>query len=207
MMYKLINDLLSLVEKYESSGADAQDNLSSFLKWIDSRGNDGENISEEEPEWTGKVNGRSADSVINTALVHLYRYAKIQAKSAINGSIFSTPDEFIYLINLQACGEMSKSKLIKENIHDKPAGTLIIKRLSDKGLITQHSSGIDKRSLVITMTSKGAEALNKAMDNIRAASANVTAPLTPEEKTRLIMLLQKLENFHFVQNFGSNKPI
>lgn len=201
MMYNLLNDLLLLVKTYESSSMDAKDDLKSFLKWSNTQSDQGENIKPEEPEWTGKINGRSADSVINTALVHLYRYAKIQAKAAITNSLFSTPDEFIYLINLLSAGNMSKSALIKENIHDKPAGTLIIKRLLDKGLITQQSSGIDKRSMIMSISAKGTLELNKSMDKIRAASANVTGPLILEEKIKLITLLQKLEDFHFAQNF------
>ncbi|WP_231425322.1 MULTISPECIES: MarR family winged helix-turn-helix transcriptional regulator [Pedobacter] len=201
MMYKLINDLLSLVKTYESSCVDAKDDLNSFLAW-----NGTQNAAEEvqkpkEGEWTGKTNGRSADSVINTALVHLYRYAKVQAKAAITNSSFSTPDEFIYLINLQSVGSMTKSALIKENIHDKPAGTLIIKRLLDKGLISQQPSGTDKRNMILSISVKGTQELNKSIEKIRMASANVTTPLDLDEKIQLISLLQKLEDFHFAQNF------
>lgn len=201
MMYRLLNDLLSLVKTYESSGVDAKDDLNTFLKWRATQSDKEESLKKEEPEWTGKTHGRSADSVINTALVHLYRYAKMQAKTAIAGSLFSTPDEFIYLINLQSAGTMSKSALIKENIHDKPAGTLIIKRLLDKGLISQQSSAIDKRIMIMSITAKGTQELRNSMDKIRTASANVTGPLVPDEKIQLIALLQKLEDFHFAQNF------
>lgn len=200
-MYHLLNDLLSLVKIYESSDVDAKDDLNAFLKWSITQFDKGERLKKEEPEWTGKTNGRSADSVINTSLVHLYRYAKMQAKTAIAGSLFSTPDEFIYLINLQSAGSMGKSALIKENIHDKPAGTLIIKRLLDKGLISQESSAVDKRIMMMSITAKGAQELGNSMDKIRTASANVTGPLVPEEKIQLIALLQKLEDFHFAQNF------
>lgn len=203
-MYNLLNDLLSLVKTYQNSGVDAKGDLNSFLQWTKAAPDNQEVTKPKEPEWMGKTNGRSADSVINTSLVHLYRYAKIQAKAAIIGSLFSTPDEFIYLINLQSAGSMSKSALIKENIHDKPAGTLIIKRLLDKGLIQQNSSGLDKRSMILNITAKGKEELTKSMDKIRIASANVTGPLVLEEKMQLIALLQKLEDFHFIQNFEKN---
>lgn len=199
-MYNLLNDLLSLVKTYESS-VDSKDDLNAFLKWSNTQPIKVKNLISQEPEWAGKIDGRSADSVINTALVHLYRYAKIQAKAAITGSLFSTPDEFIYLINLQSAGKMTKSALIKENIHDKPAGTLIIKRLLDKGFIRQESSGVDKRSIILGITEKGADELSNSIDKIRAASANVTGPLVPEEKVQLITLLQKLEDFHYTQNF------
>ncbi|WP_231489796.1 MarR family winged helix-turn-helix transcriptional regulator [Pedobacter sp. Leaf170] len=204
MMYNLLDNLISLVKTYEQHNAGAKDDLNSFLNWMNAQALKPEEISAKEPDWPGKIKGRSADSVINTSLVHLYRYAKIQAKAAISESVFSTPDDFIYLINLNTGGNMTKSALIKENIHDKPAGTLIIQRLLDKGLISQQPSAVDKRNMILNITKKGIEELNKYMDKIRAASANVTGALTADEKTQLITLLQKLEDFHYVQNFEKN---
>ncbi|KLT67229.1 MarR family winged helix-turn-helix transcriptional regulator [Pedobacter sp. BMA] len=205
MMYNLVNELLVLVKRYETSDLNPQDNLNAFHMWLNGQANDQSATEPATPEWTGKASGRSADSVINTSLVHLYRYAKNHARNAIAGSNFSTPDEFIYLISLLAAGSMSKSALIKHNIHDKPAGTLIIKRLFDKGLIEQEPSNIDKRSSVIRISHKGTEELEKIMDKIRLASASVTEPLSPDEKIKLITLLQKLENFHHEQVFEKHK--
>src|SRR5690606_39709334 len=66
-----------------------------------------------------KDKGRSAESVINTLIVHMNRYAKSYSKSAIYGSDFSTQEEFIFLINLKAFGAMSKMELIKKNIRSE----------------------------------------------------------------------------------------
>ena len=80
MRYKLISDLISLVEDYDKEcPADISD-LSSFISWLNKSQQRWEDKSLMEPEWKGKSDGRSADSVINTSLVHLYRYAKLQAK-------------------------------------------------------------------------------------------------------------------------------
>jgi MarR family transcriptional regulator, lower aerobic nicotinate degradation pathway regulator len=200
-MYNLINELLLLVKTYENTSTKPKDDLYAFQKWLIEHSAGNAALANVEPEWSGKINGRSADSVINTAIVHLYRYAKMHAKDAIAGSSFSTPDEFIYLINLVSHGAMSKTDLIKENVHDKPAGTLIIKRLLDKGFIEQKPSAADKRSVIITITEKGNNELNKSMDSIRLASANVTGPLIHDEKLKLIAILKKLEDFHYEQNF------
>ena len=149
-----------------------------------------------EPEWKGKSNGRSADSVINTTLIHLYRYAKLQAKQAISDTAFSTPDDFIYLITLVSNGSMSKTALIKLNVHEKSVGIQIINRLINNGLVEQSAESIDKRSRMIHITPKGSQLLNESMQNIRNASSNVTEPLTYPEKMDLIRLLAKLEDFH-----------
>ena len=149
-----------------------------------------------EPEWEGKLKGRSVDSVINTSLVHLYRYAKLQAKVAIAGTSFSTPDDFIYLISLVSFGSLTKTALIKLNVHEKSAGIQIINRLINNGLVEQSATELDKRNRMIHITAKGTQLLTESMQNIKQASMNVTEPLCYGEKLDLIKLLQKLENFH-----------
>ena len=193
MLYNLIHELVTLVKTYESSVDHPNEDLGSFRSWLDGHLENQEGM---EPEWEGKTNGRSPDSIINTSLVHLYRYARMHAKTAIGDTEFSTPDEFIYLINLASGGAMSKTALIRQNIHDKPAGILIINRLLTKGLVAQECSDSDKRSRMIHITPKGTQYLKESMENIKKASANVTEPLSYKEKIELIALLLKLENFH-----------
>ncbi|MDY0904725.1 MarR family winged helix-turn-helix transcriptional regulator [Pedobacter sp. CFBP9032] len=200
MLYNLINELLGLVQHYETSAKNPADDLAAFYKWLDKAPAAKSPIAE--PDWNGKENGRSADSVINTSLVHLYRYAKMQAKMAIAGTTFSTSDEFIYLISLANSGSMSKTALIKQNVHEKAAGTLIINRLIKKGFVEQQSIDSDKRSRIIVITEQGKAELNASFDRIRTASANVTEPLSEAEKMTLISLLLKLEDFHWAKSEG-----
>jgi len=196
MYYNLITELVSLVKIYENEVKDANEDVYSFVQWLieylKSQGQHGEI----EPEWEGKSKGRSADSIINTSLVHLYRYAKIHAKTAIAGTEFSTPDDFIYLISLTSFGSMSKAALIKLNVHEKSAGIQIVNRLINNGLVEQTLTDTDKRNRIIQITPKGTQLLNESMQNIRQASINVTEPLLYHEKMDLIKLLTKLENFH-----------
>ena len=148
------------------------------------------------PDWEGKENGRSAESVINTLIVHMNRYAKSYSKSAILGSDFSTQEDFIYLINLKAFGEMTKMELIKKNVHEKPVGMQIISRLITQGWIEQSNSIIDKRSKVISITSKWLASFENQIGKIRKATEIVTGDLTHGEKMELIRLLHKLNDFH-----------
>src|SRR5690606_20238702 len=124
------------------------------------------------------------------------RYAKSYSKSAIFGSDFSTQEDFIYLINLKAFGEMTKMDLIKKNAHEKPAGMQIINRLIAHGWVHQTESREDKRSKVLKIADKGLEALEKQMYKIRKATEIVTGDLTLPEKMELIRLLNKLNDFH-----------
>ena len=195
MNYSLIKDVLDLVQQFELENKETnyfENSVEGFKNWISTNNNTIVN----EPNWEGKENGRSAESVINTLIVHMNRYAKSYSKSAIVGSNFSTQEDFIYLINLKAFGEMSKMDLIKKNVHEKPVGMQIINRLINQGWIEQRNSKTDKRSKVISISETGLQALGNQMDKIRQATSIVTGNLSQNEKMELIRLLNKLDNFH-----------
>ena len=195
MNYGLIKDVLDLVQEFEietNNNNHFETSIEGFKNWISTNNNTIVN----EPNWEGKENGRSAESVINTLIVHMNRYAKSYSKSAIVGSDFSTQEDFIYLINLKAFGEMSKMDLIKKNVHEKPVGMQIINRLINQGWIEQRNSKTDKRSKVISISETGLQALGNQMDKIRQATSIVTGNLSQNEKMELIRLLNKLDDFH-----------
>ncbi len=195
MNYRLVKDVIDLVQEFEietNNNNHFETSVEGFKNWISSNNNTIVN----EPNWEGKENGRSAESVINTLIVHMNRYAKSYSKSAIVGSEFSTQEDFIYLINLKAFGEMSKMDLIKKNVHEKPVGMQIINRLINQGWIEQRNSKTDKRSKVISISETGLQALGNQMDKIRQATSIVTGNLSQKEKMELIRLLNKLDDFH-----------
>ncbi|WES99285.1 MarR family transcriptional regulator [Chryseobacterium arthrosphaerae] len=213
MNYTLIKDCVDLLEEFEAEINASPDlypgTIQGFKAWISDKESAEENHTEE-PYWEGKENGRTPESAISTLLVHLNRYAKTYSKSAISDSEFSTQEDFIYLINLKAFGEMTKMALIKKNIHDKPVGMLIIARLLRLGLIEQTDSDLDKRSKLIRITERGLMILEKQMEKIRQATNIVAGNLTHNEKMELIRILNKLDRFHypiFSRNIHSDQLI
>ena len=196
MYYDLISEVIDLIKIYEKESANNSQDPYLFAQWMGEYYNKNRDHYIAEPEWDGKSNGRSADSVINTSLVHLYRYAKLKAKAAIADTTFSTPDEFIYLICLVSFGSMSKTSLIKLNVHEKSVGMQIVNRLINHGLVEQASLDSDKRNRMIHITPKGTQMLNDSMQDIKKASSDVTEPLSNIEKMDLVRLLTKLEKFH-----------
>ncbi|WP_379963788.1 MarR family winged helix-turn-helix transcriptional regulator [Epilithonimonas sp. UC225_85] len=207
MNFGLIKDIIQLMEDFDSDNKNKiySSDLEGFKDWIvDEKINNKKDTTES--IWHGKEHGRSPESVINTMLVHLNRYAKSYSKSAISGSDFKTQDEFSYLINLKAFGSMTKMELIKKNIHDKSSGILIINRLIKQGWIAQTDSETDKRSKVLKITESGQIALENQMDKIRSATSIVTGNLEHSEKMELIRILDKLDKFHqpiFSRNIDS----
>lgn len=197
MKYNNLRDVINLLGQFELENLTSRiyaNNIDGFKEWIVAN-YDSEKATET-ISWEGKENGRSADAIINTLIVHMNRYAKTYSKAAMHDSEFATQEEFIFLIVLRALGSMSKMDLIKKNIQDKPAGMKLIDRLINHGWVSQTDSPIDKRSKLISITTKGIEELDLHMDKIRAATRIVTGKLTDLEKNQLIVLLSKLENFH-----------
>ncbi|GEN67381.1 MULTISPECIES: MarR family winged helix-turn-helix transcriptional regulator [Chryseobacterium] len=214
MNYTLIKDFIDLLQEFETEVQACPDlypgTIQGFKAWISDKDNNKQQDHSEEPYWEGKENGRTPESAISTLLVHLNRYAKTYSKSAISDSEFSTQEDFIYLINLKAFGEMSKMALIKKNIHDKPVGMLIIARLLRQGLIEQTDSDLDKRSKLIRITERGLLILENQMEKIRQATHIVAGNLNYHEKMELIRILNKLDRFHypiFSRNINSDQLI
>lgn len=197
MKYDILKNVVNLLEEFEAEnflGNTYPNDIEGFKRWVVVNYKSGE--INNEPNWEGKEKGRSAESVINTLIVHLNRYAKSYSKSAIFGSDLSNQEDFIYLINLKAFGEMTKMDLIKKNVHEKPAGMQVINRLIAQGWVTQTDSEIDKRSKVLNISNTGLEVLENQMGKIRKATEIITGDLTHNEKMELIRLLNKLNDFH-----------
>jgi len=208
MNYPLIKETIALLEEFDikiKSGKKYSGTIDGFKNWIADQ-YASEIKPTAEPNWEGKEEGRTPESVINTLIVHMNRYAKTYSKSALAGSAFSTQEEFIFLINLKAFGAMTKMELIKKNIQEKPAGIQIINRLIKQGWVKQNNSNEDKRSKIIQITTKGLQVLDKQMAKIRQATQIVTGDLNYSEKMELIRLLKKLDDFHnpiFSKNYDS----
>jgi len=198
MTYDLIKNVINLVEEFENHNAQVKNysnDIDGFKHWI-IEAYEQDEILKEEPDWEGKEQGRSPESVINTFIVHMNRYARNYSRAVIHDSDFSTQEDFIYLINLNAFGAMTKMELIKKNVQDKSSGNQIINRLIKLGFVDQKDSKVDKRSKIIDITEKGSEHLEQHMDKVRQATSIVTGNLTYHEKMQLIRLLTKLNEFH-----------
>lgn len=196
MNFDLIKAVVELVQQFIEQNEDRaiySNDLRGFTEWMNASC---KNASEPyDPDWIGKESGRSSDSIINTLLIRMGRYAKTYSRS-IGNSVFSSQDDFIYLISLKTMGAMTKMELIRHNLHEKSSGILIINRLIRNGWVKQTVSEKDKREKYIQMTDKGFAVLEEHMSEIRKASRVVVGDLTHSEQMLLIAILSKLDEFH-----------
>lgn len=194
-----LKELAGLAEQFQIANVSQKysQDISGFKKWIaEQYDNDQLQIRTEDIEWEGKEFGRSPESVISTLLVHLNRYANRYSEAAIMNSDFSTQDDFIYLINLKAFGQMTKSELISKNVHQEYEGNQIIERLEDKGWIHPINPVLSDMHDLVCISAKGEEVLTIQMDEIRKATSRVAGDLTHSERIELIKILTKLELYH-----------
>lgn len=197
MKISLAKDVLDLLAQFQSTVANDKNyskDIDGFKHWMVD--NYGQDFREYQPDWEGKQNGRTSESAIATMIVHMNRFGKNYFRAALQGSAFSTQEDVIYLIVLRFNKNLSKMDLIKKNVHEKPAGMQIIKRLIANGWVAQQNSAIDRRSKVLNITQKGIAALDDVMDNVRKATQIVSGNLSENEKHQLIYLLNKLNDFH-----------
>lgn len=196
MNFDLIKAVVELVQQFMEQNEEKalySNDLQGFTEWINTSCKD--NSEPEDPSWIGKDAGRSSDSIINTLLVRMGRYAKTYSRS-IGNSVFSSQDDFIYLISLKMMGPMTKMELIRRNVHEKSSGILVINRLIHHGWAEQAVCLQDRRTKHIQITEKGLAVLEEHMDEIRKASKVVVGNLNHSEQMLLIVILSKMDEFH-----------
>jgi DNA-binding MarR family transcriptional regulator len=209
--YRLIHQLVDLVEKFEGENNNQELSLHDFAGFLINHvaGPVTEKISADVrfglQENEAQQMAYQLDNNIGRLVVYMSRYAKSYIKKALEGTPLQTGEEFTCLSILLTHTDLSKKDLISFNLQEKTSGTEVIRRLLDAGLANQVDDVHDKRSKRISITQKGRELLFKVFQDMNHVGKIVTGDLTTEEKFNLNYLLQKLENFHY--DIHQNKAI
>ena len=127
----------------------------------------------------------------------MYRYLRTYSRLALLDTPLISYDDFTYLATTFARGPLSKKELITRNIHEKPTGTEVIKRLLKAGLIQEQPHATDGRSKVLTATEEGRAMLLRLYANMGTVARMGVGNLLPSEQEHLVYLLAKLDAFHF----------
>ena len=91
---------------------------------------------------------------------------------------------------------MTKIQLIEKNVHEKPTGLEVIKRLLKHGLADERNDENDKRSKRVFLTDKGKALFFATIEQMNKVALIVSGNLTADEKKQLHTLLKKLQDFH-----------
>jgi len=204
--YKLIHQLLDLVEKFETvtgkNDGTVRDFTGFLVNHLQEPASDGElpssdvRLGKNEQE-AQKKNAFRLENNIGRLVIYMSRYAKSYIKKALEGSGLQTAEEFTALSILFTHSDLSKSELISKNIQEKTSGTEVIRRLIVAGFVEQYDDEKDKRGKRVAVTQKGREQLHKVFEHMSNVGTVVNGKLTLSEKLTLHYLLQRLEDFHY----------
>ncbi|SEP44675.1 MarR family winged helix-turn-helix transcriptional regulator [Mucilaginibacter sp. AW1-7] len=201
--YKLIHQLISLVEEMEKEHKGDEVSIQDFTGFLLNH------VADPTDEYVnGDVRfGKSEkmalevayqlDNNIGRLFVFMSRYAKFYIKKALDGTPLQTAEEFTGLAILLTHDHLTKSELINYNLQEKTSGTEVIRRLIAAGLARQWDNPEDKRGKYVGITDKGKQLLYEVFVDTSYAGKMITGKLSIPEKLTLQHLLQKLEDFHY----------
>ncbi|GGF14662.1 MarR family winged helix-turn-helix transcriptional regulator [Hymenobacter cavernae] len=195
MNYAFFRQLLDLAETFEAQHPTGQpDDMAAFAAWLHAR-------TAAPPDATPVTRsaakpGEFDESVISKLITFMYRYARSYLRLALEGSPLITSDDFAYLATVFGHQPLSKTEVIERNIHEKPTGTEIIKRLLKQGLIAEHAHETDGRRKLLTLTDSGRQVLFQLFGRMSQVAYMVAGNLEAAERRQLLYLLLKLDHFH-----------
>lgn len=201
--YKLVHQLLNLVEEFEQEYTGGELCLSDFSGFLINKLEHSDSYKTSLDVRFGKMEEETQelayqiDNAIGRLFVYMSRYAKSYIKKTLEGTPLQSPEDFTALAILLTHESLSKGELISRNIQEKTSGTEVIRRLLAAGLVKQWDDQTDKRSKRISITDTGRDLLHQVFDDMNYVGKMVTGNLSYSEKLKLQYLLNKLETFHF----------
>jgi DNA-binding MarR family transcriptional regulator len=185
MKTQFLKELLDLVNTYEQQVSEEEQNVTHFLSWAK---------VDEEPSASKHITTTTKQYVfgsdhMNTFIVEYitraYRYLWFYSKKAFENTSVLSFHDFLSLVTLAQEGSLTKSQLIDATLNEKTSGTLVIKRLIEKGLVNQESSEHDKRSQNVMLTQMGWAALRMVIPSMNHASTIFNKAITESERKEL----------------------
>jgi MarR family transcriptional regulator, lower aerobic nicotinate degradation pathway regulator len=186
--YLFIQSLLEKAREFRKSGG--APNVSEFSAWLS------EEFTHQEVSLPFLFPGESVESAASKYIIYLYRYAKGYGKKLLKDTPLSSIDDVPYLLMLLFSGPSTKMELIQANVHEKTTGMEILNRLLRLGLVEQHFNLDDKRSRKLSISPEGQKLMQHLMKGMDSLSAIVSGNLASNERTSLLKMLHKLNDFH-----------
>lgn len=194
--------LVQLIKSYETyrsgfkNGVN-EDTMTDFIIYLNSQLGQMNNttVNQGTEAWTN-FNRKTLEEIAGSTLGKLGRYVDHYSRKVMPQTDLGSIDEFTYLMQLMQEDHQTKTSLIHHNIHPITSGTEIIKRLLNKGYITQLDDEHDKRSVRVSITPQGRAALFSSFEKLSMITRIVSADLSDSELIQLVNILKKLDNFH-----------
>ncbi len=195
MDFDLLTNIIDAYKSYQlSAGANKKSSVSDFAAWVNDQSFlNAKPVNISPPENLGRY---EIEIAISTLVICLNRYSRLLVKKGLINFPQLVSEDFTYLYTLMEVESMTKIQLIEKNVHEKPTGLEVIKRLLKHGLVDERNDENDKRSKRVFLTDKGKALFFATIDQMNKVALIVSGNLTIDEKTQLHTLLKKLEDFH-----------
>ncbi|MBC8085591.1 MAG: winged helix-turn-helix transcriptional regulator [Hymenobacter sp.] len=200
MEYALLAELLPLLTQYQRAAGTQPQNVADFAAWLQRQTAVGlaEVPVAAYPAARTPASPYETDaSVLTKLLTFVYRYVRGYTRQALADTPLVGFDDFIYLISLFAGGPGTRSELMLRNIHEKAAGTEIIRRLLRYELVSEGPHPTDRRRKMLQISKTGRQVLLGVMGRMSQVAQMATGDFTPVELQQLVHLLHRLDAFHY----------
>lgn len=188
-------DLLHQVKDFENSDTyKPHSTVEDFRMWLNDR-----KYRKESPTKLFKNEEHEVsftENEICKQVLLLGRYSKQLIRKGLGDFPELANEEFTYLYRLKDEPNLTKIQLIERNGHEKQTGTQIIKRLLEYELVEEKNDSEDKRSKRLNITEKGKDYFHRSIEKVNKTSKILSGKLQEKEKSELLELLKKLNDFH-----------
>lgn len=188
-------DLLHQVKDFENSDTyKPHSTVEDFRLWLNDK-----KYREESPTKLFKNEEHEVsftENEICKQVLLLGRYSKQLIRKGLGDFPELANEEFTYLYRLKDEPNLTKIQLIERNGHEKQTGTQIIKRLLEYELVEEKNDSEDKRSKRLNITEKGKDYFHRSVEKVNITSKILSGKLQEKEKSELLELLKKLNDFH-----------
>lgn len=103
-----------------------------------------------------------------------------------------TPTQFAAIAKAQALGPISQADLGRATAMDAATLKGVVDRLAGRGLVELAPNTRDRRQIMVRLSPEGERMFAMLTAPAQEISASTLAPLSPEEKRKLLKLLQKI---------------
>lgn len=110
----------------------------------------------------------------------------------------------VALLMLHVRGEIEQGDLVRHGGFSKAAASALVDQLADEGLVVRRGSRRDRRIVLLTLTDAGRAAFQRDFAVFNAGESAWASGLTPEERTTLVALLQKLVESNIGDRWDQN---
>lgn len=98
----------------------------------------------------------------------------------------------VALLMLHVRGEIEQGDLVRHGGFSKAAASALVDQLAGEGLVVRRGSRRDRRIVLLTLTDAGRATFHRDFAVFNAGESAWASGLTPDERTTLVTLLQKL---------------